>query len=148
MVAGLVPYWLTRWRVAVPFPGWAPLRVVGALLLVVGVVVLVQAFAYFVAQGGTPAPVAPTERLVVTGLFRHVRNPMYLAVASAIIGQGLVFGQPVLFVYALFFGALVAAFVRFYEEPVLRARFGDEYATYRRAVPAWWPRLRPWRGDR
>jgi protein-S-isoprenylcysteine O-methyltransferase Ste14 len=94
---------------------------------------------------GTPAPVAPTERLVAGGLYRHVRNPMYLAVGAAIVGQALLLGQPVLLVYAAAFAVTVAAFVRWYEEPALRRRFGEEYEAYLRAVPAWRPRLRPWR---
>ena len=107
--------------------------------------VLLHAFARFVVEGiGTPAPVAPTEHLVVGGLYRHVRNPMYVAVAATIVGQALVLGRPALLLYALAFMATVAAFVRFYEEPVLSERFGDEYEAYRRAVPGWRPRLHPW----
>ena len=124
---------------------WLPLRVVGALLLVAGVVVLLQAFARFVTEGiGTPAPVAPTERLVVGGLYRYVRNPMYLAVAATIVGQALLLGRWVLLAYAAAFVVAVASFVHWYEEPTLRRRFGAEYDAYRRAVPGWWPRRRPW----
>ena len=145
IVAGFVPWWLTGWQVRKPLPYWAPLRVVGAILFLVGVVVLLHAFARFVFEGlGTPAPVAPTERLVIGGLYRYVRNPMYLAVAATIVGQALVLGQPILLLYGAAFGAAVAAFVRWYEEPTLRRRFGDEYERYRRAVPAWWPRREPW----
>src|SRR5260370_13363024 len=90
VVAGFVPWWLTGWRFQDPLPYWAPLRLVGTLLLVAGLAVLVRAFAQFVAEGvGTPAPVAPTERLVVGGLYRYVRNPMYLAVLATILGQAL-----------------------------------------------------------
>jgi protein-S-isoprenylcysteine O-methyltransferase Ste14 len=120
-------------------------RILGALLVGVGVVVLVQAFARFVVEGvGTPAPVAPTERLVVGGLYRYVRNPMYLAVAAIILGQAALLGRPVLLLYAAAFGAAVAAFVRWYEEPALRRQFGAEYEQYLRAVPGWWPRRKPW----
>lgn len=146
VVAGLVPWWMTGWRVRHPLPYWAPLRAVGAVLLAAGAIVLVQAFVRFVTEGaGTPAPVAPTEHLVVGGFYRHVRNPMYLAVLSAIVGQGLVLGQPPLLLYAAAVGAAFGAFVRWYEEPVLGRRFGERYQAYRRAVPAWWPRLRPWK---
>lgn len=145
-IAGLGPWWMTGWRVRQPLPFGAPLRVVGAVLIVAGVVFLVHAFVQFVIEGiGTPAPIAPTEHLVVGGLYRHVRNPMYLAVTATLVGQGLLLGQTSLFVYA---GACVLAtmaFVRLYEEPTLRRRFGMEYDEYRRAVPGWWPRLRPWR---
>jgi len=145
VVAGLVPWWLTGWRVQQPLPFWAPLRAAGVALLAAGAVVLVQAFVRFVVEGaGTPAPVAPTQRLVLGGLYRYVRNPMYLAVVATIVGQALVLGQPVLLLYAAAGWAVMGAFVRWYEEPVLARRFGAHYEAYRRAVPAWWPRRRPW----
>ena len=138
VVAGLAPWWLTGWRAE---ESWLPLRLVGIGLVAAGAGVLLHAFARFVVEGvGTPAPVAPTERLVVGGLYRYVRNPMYLAVTATILGQALLLGQWILLVYAVAFLAVVAAFVRWYEEPTLRRRFGEEYETYRRAVPAWWPR--------
>ena len=142
VVAGLVPWLLTGWRVE---RSWLPLQVVGLVLVAAGVGVLLHAFARFVVEGvGTPAPVAPTERLVVGGLYRYVRNPMYLAVAAVIVGQAVVLGQPILVVYAAGFVVSVAAFVRWYEEPTLRRRFGAEYERYREAVPGWWPRRTPW----
>jgi len=144
VVAGLVPWWLTHWEVQEPLPYWTALRVAGGLLLVLGVVVLVQAFARFVVEGlGTPAPAAPTERLVVGGLYRYVRNPMYLAVAATIVGQALLLGQLALLLYAGVFVLVVAAFVRGYEEPTLERRYGEQYARYRRTVPGWWPRRPP-----
>ena len=110
-----------------------------------GLAVLLEAFARFVVEGiGTPAPVAPTERLVIGGAYRYVRNPMYLAVAALIVGQALMLGHSVLLLYAAAFGVAVAAFVHGYEEPVLSRRFGAQYEAYRRAVPAWWPRRTPW----
>jgi protein-S-isoprenylcysteine O-methyltransferase Ste14 len=148
VVAGLIPWWLTGWRVRHPQPSWAwvPLRVAGGVLIAAGVVALVQAFVRFVVEGiGTPAPVAPTQRLVVGGLYRYVRNPMYLAVVSTIVGQALVLAQPVLLGYAVAVGAAMVGFVRGYEEPTLARQFGDQYQAYRRAVPAWWPRRHPWR---
>jgi protein-S-isoprenylcysteine O-methyltransferase Ste14 len=144
VMAGLVPWWLTGWEAN---DTWAPLRVLGAALIAAGLVVLVHAFVRFVVEGvGTPAPVAPTEHLVVGGLYRHVRNPMYVAVAAIIVGQALALGWPALLLYAAAFVAVTATFVRLYEEPVLRERFGAEYEAYRRAVPGWWPRRHPWRG--
>ena len=116
-------------------------QVAGAALLAAGAAALLHAFARFALQGlGTPAPVAPTERLVVTGLYRYVRNPMYLAVAGTILGQWLLLGRPVLLAYAVVFGAIVYAFVRGYEEPTLARRYGEEYERYRAEVPGWWPR--------
>ena len=148
VVAGLVPWWLTHWQVRGPLAHGAPLRVAGLIMLILGAIVLVQAFARFVAEGhGTPAPVAPTERLVVGGLYRFVRNPMYLAVVAAITGQGLALGQPVLLGYTAAVWVTVATFVRWYEEPTLARQFGAQYQAYRRAVPAWRPRIRPWHQD-
>jgi protein-S-isoprenylcysteine O-methyltransferase Ste14 len=143
VMGGLIPWWLTGWDAN---DTWAPLRVLGAALIAAGLVVLVHAFVRFVVEGvGTPAPVAPTEHLVVGGLYRRVRNPMYVAVAAIIVGQALVLGRPALLVYAAAFVAVTATFVVVYEEPVLRERYGAEYEAYRRAVPGWWPRLHPWR---
>ncbi len=148
VVAGVVPWLLTGWRVQQPLPYWAPLRAVGAVLIAGGALVLVQAFVGFVVEGaGTPAPVSPTERLVVGGFYRYVRNPMYVAVVAAIVGQALALGQPVLLLYGAAVGAAMGAFVRWYEEPTLRRQFGAQYDAYRRAVPGWWPRLRPWEPD-
>jgi len=144
VVVGLIPWWLTRWEVR-PAP-W-PVRLLGAALLVLAVPVLVGAFVRFVRDGlGTPAPVAPTERLVVTGAYRYARNPMYVAVLGAIVGQALLLGQPGLLSYAAIVAVLVVSFVKLYEEPVLRRRFGEAYEAYCRGVPGWWPRLRPWSG--
>ena len=141
VVAGLIPWLLTGWTVEKPLPFWPPLRVLGVMLIAAGVAVLLHAFAKFVVEGlGTPAPVAPTERLVVGGLYAYVRNPMYLAVAATIVGQALALGQLILLLYAAAFGIAVAAFVRWYEEPTLSRRYGEQYDRYRRAVPGWWPR--------
>jgi protein-S-isoprenylcysteine O-methyltransferase Ste14 len=132
LVAGLVPWLLTGWEADAEL----------------GDLTVLRAFGGFLLAGGTPAPVAPTERLVVGGLYRHVRNPMYLAVEAAILGQALLLGRIVLVAYAALIGAVFWAFVRLYEEPTLARRYGAEYDAYRRAVPAWWPRLRPWHPSR
>jgi protein-S-isoprenylcysteine O-methyltransferase Ste14 len=146
VVAGLVPWWLTGWRVRGPLAHWAPVRVAGLIMLIAGAIVLIQAFARFVTEGhGTPAPVAPTEHLVIGGLYRYVRNPMYLAVVAAITGQALALGQPVLLGYAAAVWVTVASFVRWYEEPALTHQFGAQYRAYRRSVRAWLPRIRAWR---
>ena len=140
-VAGLIPWALTGWRTGWELP-W-PLRALGGALVLAGTAVIVPAFVRFVVEGrGTPAPVAPTERLVVGGLYRHVRNPMYLAVLAAIAGQALLLGRWVLVGYWLVAAAAMVGFVKAWEEPHLRARYGAEYDAYRRAVPGWWPRLR------
>jgi protein-S-isoprenylcysteine O-methyltransferase Ste14 len=142
----LVPYWITGWD-----GSGAPLalRVAGAALLGVGVGVLAHTVIRFAVEGlGTPSPVAPTEKLVVGGVYRYLRNPMYVAVIAVILGQAAILGRPVLLVYAAIFWLVVASFVRFYEEPTLSRRYGEQYAAYRRAVRGWWPRLTPWDGDR
>ncbi|MQA24378.1 MAG: isoprenylcysteine carboxyl methyltransferase [Micromonosporaceae bacterium] len=142
----LIPWWLTGWRLRDLGPWWLPVRVFGVLLIVVGGAAILHAFARFAVEGlGTPSPVAPPERLVVGGLYRHVRNPMYVATSAVLIGQALLFGQMILLWYAAAFALVTVSFVRYYEEPTLRRRFGADYEAYRRAVPGWWPRLRPWR---
>jgi protein-S-isoprenylcysteine O-methyltransferase Ste14 len=141
VIAGVIPWWLTGWEVEEPLPFWAPLRLVGVVLAGAGVVVLVQAFVRFVVEGiGTPAPVAPTAELVVGGLYRYVRNPMYLAVLAIIVGQALLLGQLVLLAYGALVAVAFVAFVHFYEEPTLHRQFGAQYDDYRATVPGWWPR--------
>ena len=146
VAAGLVPWLVTGWSTH----DWSPpVKALGALMIGAGLAVLLQAFFRFVVEGiGTPAPVAPTERLVVGGPYRYVRNPMYLAVAALILGQALLLGQAGLLLYAAAFWVTVAAFVHGYEEPVLSRRFGPEYEAYRSAVPAWRPRRTPWEPGR
>jgi protein-S-isoprenylcysteine O-methyltransferase Ste14 len=141
LVAGVVPLLLTGWHVRTHDSGWAAARAVGSLLILAGASVLLSAFARFVRDGhGTPAPVAPTDELVTGGVYRYVRNPMYLAVEAAIVGQALLLGQLGLLAYAASVGVLFFMFVRFYEEPTLAGRYGEQYAAYREAVPGWWPR--------
>jgi protein-S-isoprenylcysteine O-methyltransferase Ste14 len=140
VVAGAVPLALTGWRVEGDLPTW--LRAVGGAVTLVAAGLLIHSFVRFVVEGaGTPAPSAPTEHLVVGGLYRYVRNPMYLAVLSAILGQALLLGQAVLVPYALVVLAAVVSFVHWYEEPTLSERFGPEYDDYRASVPGWLPRL-------
>lgn len=145
VVGGIVPGWLSGWWDRGTSGGGIALVAAGAVLVCAGAGVMIHSFIRFVTEGiGTPAPVAPTLHLVVGGLYRYVRNPMYLAVLAAIVGQALLLQRPTLWLYALAVAAAVVAFVHGYEEPALRRQFGAEYETYRRAVPAWVPRLRPW----
>lgn len=144
-VAGLVPWWLSGWDR--PDGDLRVTDVVGGAAVVIGLAVVIAAFAQFVREGrGTPAPVAPTEQLVVGGLYRYVRNPMYLAVASIIGGQALIFQSAAVLWWLLGFMALVFTFVTAYEQPILRRTYGASYQAYCDAVPGWIPRLTPWRG--
>jgi protein-S-isoprenylcysteine O-methyltransferase Ste14 len=142
VVAGLIPWLISGWR----WHDWG-----GAAWMVVpvawiaiasGVAFLLQAFVLFALHRGTPAPVVPTETLVVTGVYRYVRNPMYLAVLTIICGQALLFGSWGLVIYAVIALAAVVVFVKGYEEPTLTRTYGEQYLDYRRNVPGWWPRLR------
>jgi len=144
VVAGLIPGVITRWRI--PWAGsWiSPAGIVAAVVIASGVLVLLDAFARFTRADGTPAPPAPTAHLVVVGPYRFVRNPMYLAVLTIILGQALLFGSWGAVIYAgLVLGAVVL-FVRGYEEPTLELEYGEEYREYRRNVRGWVPRVRPW----
>jgi protein-S-isoprenylcysteine O-methyltransferase Ste14 len=146
-VAGLVPWWISRWRLEAPFLGILLFRFAGAVLVALGVAGLLDSFARFALQGlGTPAPVFPTRHLVITGLYRFVRNPMYVAVASAILGQALILGNVRVLEYGALVWLLFHLFVLVYEEPTLRASFGSEYESYCAAIPRWIPRIAPWSG--
>ncbi|HEU4381968.1 MAG TPA: isoprenylcysteine carboxylmethyltransferase family protein [Anaeromyxobacteraceae bacterium] len=146
-VGVLVPYWMTRWQMGPPILGLDATRLAGAALVVLGAAVVLDSFARFALLGlGTPAPILPTRHLVVRGLYRHVRNPMYLAVVSAVAGQGLLLGEKRLFGYAALLAVAFHLFVIGYEEPTLARTFGAEYQAMRANVPRWLPRLRPWRG--
>jgi protein-S-isoprenylcysteine O-methyltransferase Ste14 len=147
-VAGVIPWEISHWRMQPPLLGLSFLRVVGASFIGVSIPMLLDSFARFALRGiGTPAPVFPPKHLVVTGLYRNVRNPMYVAALGVIQGQGLLLGD----VRVLGYGALVwlisHLFVIGYEEPTLRKRFASEYEAYRASVPRWIPRLSPWGGE-
>jgi protein-S-isoprenylcysteine O-methyltransferase Ste14 len=145
VVAGVLPWLICRWSFGHHSPGWLPVRIAGTALTAAGAALLVLCFVRFVTEGrGTPAPVAPTEVLVVGGAYRYVRNPMYVAVVAVITGQALLFVSVGVLGYALAVWALTASFVRWYEEPTLARRYGAQFERYRAAVPAWLPRVRPW----
>ncbi|WP_433162962.1 methyltransferase family protein [Kribbella sp. CA-247076] len=136
VVGGVIPWWISDWAGPRFWPG--PVVVAG------GAYVVLRAFVRFVREGrGTPAPVAPTEELVVGGDYRFVRNPMYVGVVTAILGQALTFLDPWILGYGVVAWAVMASFVRWYEEPALLRRYGVLYEDYRRTVPAWLPRFRP-----
>ncbi|MGX9792280.1 methyltransferase family protein [Mycobacterium sp. MMS18-G62] len=143
-VVGLLPWLITRWEITGSGLGWRVLQAVGVVLIVLGLIPPVHAFIQFVKAGGTPIPIAPTQRLVVTGFNRFVRNPMYFGLIVAMLGQALLFGSLPLAAWAAAFWIITASFVRWYEEPTLVDEYDGEYETYRRNVHAWIPRLHPW----
>jgi protein-S-isoprenylcysteine O-methyltransferase Ste14 len=143
-VLGVIPWTITRWEMPNLGGVWWVAQVFGVVLIVAGLVPLVHAFTQFAKAGGVPVPVAPTERLVVTGFNRFVRNPMYVGLILVILGQALLFGSRSLVLYAAIVWIVTAAFVHWYEEPFLARRFGNQYGDYRRNVSAWVPRLHPW----
>jgi protein-S-isoprenylcysteine O-methyltransferase Ste14 len=145
IVAGVIPWSISYYRVNSPLFGIAPLRWLGVLLLILGAVLLLETFARFALQGlGTPAPIAPTRTLVVTGSYRFVRNPMYVAVVALILGQGLALGNAVVLGYGLVVWLVVHLFVLTYEEPTLSYSYGEQYDRYHAHVRRWLPRLTPW----
>ena len=145
-IAGLIPWLVTHWRIQ---DGASPtLQIIGAVLIAMSLAMLIECFARFALKGvGTPAPVAPPQHLVVSGLYRYVRNPMYVAVLGLILGQLLFFGNAALLAYAVVVWLAFFVFVLSYEEPTLRASFPEEYEAYVANVPRWAPRLTPWRGE-
>jgi protein-S-isoprenylcysteine O-methyltransferase Ste14 len=145
-VAGLGPYLVSGWRMEPPFLDFPLTRLAGVCIVAAGLTALVECFLRFAIRGlGTPAPIAPPERLVVSGLYRYVRNPMYVAILALVLGQALLFGNVALVEYAAIVWVLFHLFVVAYEEPVLRGQFGATYDDYRSHVPRWLPRVRPWR---
>ena len=138
-------------------PGWLGFRVetggaqrwrwLAAIPSVLGFAVALRCIWDFGWTGrGTPAPVAPPQRLVLVGFYRHVRNPMYVGFAAGWIGLWVVFGHADPGLIAAVAGVALAVhlFVVFYEEPTLRKKFGPEYEEYSQNVNRWWPRLRAW----
>jgi protein-S-isoprenylcysteine O-methyltransferase Ste14 len=149
IVAGYVPWRICRWHVEAPLLGTSSLRVGGVWLIAAGLPVLLDSFTRFALNGlGTPAPILPTRHLVVTGLYRYVRNPMYIAVVSLILGQGLFFGSVLVLEYGVAVWVAFYLFVLIYEEPTLRKSYGPEYEVFCANVPRWIPHLRAWRRKR
>jgi protein-S-isoprenylcysteine O-methyltransferase Ste14 len=146
VVAGLIPWWLSHWELRPAFLGLELTRACGAVLIVAGIPGIVDSFARFAREGlGTPAPIAPTRHLVVSGLYRHVRNPMYVGVVAVIAGQAILFADWRVLLYAALVWLACHLFVVIYEEPTLRRTFGAEYEAFRAQVPRWIPRPMPWR---
>jgi protein-S-isoprenylcysteine O-methyltransferase Ste14 len=140
----LLPPWL-GFHVAAS--GAARWRWVAAIPSILGFAVALRCVFDFGWTGrGTPAPMIPPQKLVVVGFYRYVRNPMYVGFFTGWTGLWIVFGQAnsTALTVALVAVAAVALFVRLYEEPTLRRKFGADYEAYRKNVPRWIPRLHPW----
>jgi protein-S-isoprenylcysteine O-methyltransferase Ste14 len=143
VVAGLMPWLITQWGPVPPDDGPGVLRWTGLILIAAGLAVVLEAFARFAWEGlGTPAPVAPTRTLVVSGFYRFVRNPMYVAVTALIFGQAILFASWGVALYGVVIAAAFHTFVRLYEEPTLRQAYGEAYDAYCAATPRWIPRFR------
>jgi protein-S-isoprenylcysteine O-methyltransferase Ste14 len=113
----------------------------GVLPVGVGAGILFQCIWDFAVTGrGTLAPVDPPRHLVVRGLYRYVRNPMYVGVVSILLGESLFFGSLWLLGYAIAFFIFAHLFVVLYEEPALLRKFGESYEAYRQRVHRWLPR--------
>jgi protein-S-isoprenylcysteine O-methyltransferase Ste14 len=146
-ITGLLPWSINGWQFHPAFFGLEWSRAIGAILVVLGFVPLLNSFARFALEGlGTPAPIAPPQHLVVTGFYRHVRNPMYVGLTTVILGEALLFADLRLVWYGLVVWAFFHVWVLVVEEPTLRSLFGDEYRTFCGRVPRWFPRLTPDRG--
>lgn len=142
----LLPYALTGFRMGQPFLDSGALRLFGAAFALVGFVPLIESFVRFALKGfGTPAPIAPPTKLVVTGFYRHVRNPMYVGLIAVVTGEAVFFASRALLWEALFLAVGFHIFVLVVEEPTLTSEFGAAYESYRANVPRWLPRLSPWR---
>jgi protein-S-isoprenylcysteine O-methyltransferase Ste14 len=136
----ILPMTIAGWRIHPAFFGTTATRIAGVAMIIAAAPLFVSFLERFIRQGhGTPAPVAPPQHLVVTGPFRYVRNPGYIAVVSIVIGEALVIGSGAMIWYAVAVAIMFHLWVLIYEEPDLRGRFGEEYERYCREVPRWVP---------
>ncbi|MDD5544864.1 MAG: isoprenylcysteine carboxylmethyltransferase family protein [Acidobacteriia bacterium] len=138
-VTVLIPYWLLGRRWPKPVGIYSYLGIIPLLL---GAIFYLWCAWDFAAAGkGTPAPIDPPKDLVVRGLFRYVRNPMYVGIISIVLGEALLFDSGVLLEYAGICFLLMTFFVLLYEEPALTKKFGESYEQYCSNVPRFIPRI-------
>ena len=135
-----VPWRLVDWSGLTRPPGIGAAQIGGACIVLAGGTLAFWCVLTFVLVGrGTPAPFDPPRRLVVSGPYRFVRNPMYIGADLALAGAALFYRSLPLLGYAVLFGLATCLFVIWYEEPTLKRLFGAEYDEYRRRVNRWWP---------
>jgi len=145
-LAGFVPWWITHWEFRSPFLAVEATRLAGVALIIAGVPGVLDSFARFALEGrGTPAPIAPPRNLVVSGLYRFVRNPIYISVVAVILGQAVLFADRSLLGYGVLLWLYFHIWVLTVEETGLRESFGAAYESYCAKVPRWLPRLSAWR---
>ena len=143
LVAGIVPWLITRWHVRDPLLGVGASQPVGVVLVAGGAAVMLESVVRFMRRGrGTLVPTAPTQDLVISGLYRFVRNPMYVGVLAVVLGEALLFGSPWLLALEVLLAIVFHLFVVGYEEPTLRRAYGEEYDRFCSQVPRWLPRPR------
>jgi protein-S-isoprenylcysteine O-methyltransferase Ste14 len=142
-VVVLIPYLMNGWIMYPPLLGLTIVPIVGAVLIAAGLPFFIAFERRFVVEGrGTPAPIAPTERLVIGGSYRRVRNPGYISVIAMVLGEALILGDTAVLFYVVILAVGFHIFVLAYEEPTLRAKYGAEFESYCALVPRWIPRLR------
>lgn len=145
VVSGFVPYFLSGWDYKEAFLSLSFFRLLGFVMLFIGIIFVLQTFTEFVRKsGGTPAPFMPSEKLVLSGLYKYVRNPMYYGVLLVIYGQALLLGSYPVLLYALAVSAVFHFYVVKYEEPQLKEKFGKQYENYCKYVNRWMPHTKPW----
>jgi protein-S-isoprenylcysteine O-methyltransferase Ste14 len=138
-----IPWWMTHFQVPKEEPAWQVL--IAAVMIGPGLIPLFASMLRFITEGrGTLVPAVPTERLVVSGLYRYVRNPMYVGVLTTLAGETVLFAAHQMVNYLIVVLILVHLFVVLYEEPTLARRHPEDYPRYKRNVPRWLPRLKPW----
>lgn len=139
-----LPCLLGDWHLHHLVKGWVICKALGGVLIAAGLLPIISSFIEFTRAQGTPIPLASPPRLVIRGCYRYLRNPIYAGFLAVLLGQTLLTGSLGLLKYTAVASCTGAAAVRFYDEPVLTRRFGDDYAAYKAAVRAWIPRLHPW----